>query len=73
MLKQMPLRLRSVAYALRGGFLVRPLVIAVVLGLCGAVLSSVEEAVAGGGGLGALDAVPLASGRRRSLRWSSAS
>ena len=45
MLKQLPLRLRSAAYALRGGFLVRPLVIAVVLGLCGAVLSSIEEAV----------------------------
>ena len=43
MLKQLPLRLRSVAYALRGGFLVRPLVIAIVLGLCGAVLSSIEE------------------------------
>jgi uncharacterized membrane protein len=36
--------LRSVAYALRGGFLVRPLVIALLLGLCGAVLSSVEQA-----------------------------
>jgi uncharacterized membrane protein len=46
-LKQLPLRLRSAAYALRGGFLVRPLVIAVVLGLCGAVLSSIEEAVPG--------------------------
>jgi uncharacterized membrane protein len=44
-LKKLPLRLRAAAYALRGGFLVRPLVIAVVLGLCGAVLSSVEEAV----------------------------
>jgi uncharacterized membrane protein len=44
-LKQLPLRLRSAAYALRGGFLIRPLVIAVVLGLCGAVLSSVEEAI----------------------------
>jgi uncharacterized membrane protein len=44
-LKKLPLRLRSAAYALRGGFLVRPLIIAVVLGLCGAVLSSVEEAV----------------------------
>jgi uncharacterized membrane protein len=42
-LKQLPLRLRSAAYALRGGFLVRPLVIAVALGLCGAVLSSMEE------------------------------
>jgi uncharacterized membrane protein len=44
-LKQLPLRLRSAAYALRGGFLIRPLLIAVVLGLCGAVLSSVEEAI----------------------------
>jgi uncharacterized membrane protein len=44
-LKQLPLRLRSAAYALRGGFLIRPLVIAVVLGVCGAVLSSIEEAV----------------------------
>jgi uncharacterized membrane protein len=43
-LKQLPLRLRSAAYALRGGFLVRPLLIAVALGLCGAVLSSMEEA-----------------------------
>src|ERR1019366_8851325 len=44
MFKRLPLRLRSAAYALRGGFLVRPLSIAIVLGLCGAVLSSVEEA-----------------------------
>jgi uncharacterized membrane protein len=43
-LKQLPLRLRSAAYALRGGFLIRPLLIAVALGLCGAVLSSLEEA-----------------------------
>jgi uncharacterized membrane protein len=42
--KQFPLRLRSAAYALRGGFLVRPLVIAVALGLVGAALSSMEEA-----------------------------
>ena len=34
---------RSSMYALRGGFLVRPLVIAVVLGSAGAVLSSIEE------------------------------
>lgn len=45
MLKQLPLRLRSAAYAMRGGFLIRPLAIAVVLGLCGAVLSTIEEAV----------------------------
>jgi hypothetical protein len=31
-------------YALRGGFLVRPLVIAVVLGAFGALVSSLEEA-----------------------------
>jgi uncharacterized membrane protein len=43
-LKQLPLRLRSIGYALRGGFLVRPLAIAVALGLIGAVLSSLEEA-----------------------------
>jgi len=43
-INRLPLRLRSAAYALRGGFLVRPLVIAVVFGLCGAVLSSLEEA-----------------------------
>ncbi|WP_428486380.1 DUF2254 domain-containing protein [Rhodopila sp.] len=45
MLKQLPLRLRSAGYSLRGGFLVRPLLIALLLGLCGAVLSSAEEAV----------------------------
>ncbi len=43
MLKQLPLRLRSIVYGLRGGFLIRPLVIAIILGLCGAVLSSIEE------------------------------
>ena len=36
---------RSFMYALRGGFLVRPLVIAVLLGAAGAVLSSLEEEV----------------------------
>jgi uncharacterized membrane protein len=41
---KLPLQLRSAGYALRGGFLVRPLIIAVVLGACGALLSSVEEA-----------------------------
>ncbi len=44
MFKLLPLRLRSAAFALRGGFLIRPLVIAVLLGFVGAVLSSVEEA-----------------------------
>lgn len=45
MLRQLPLRLRSAAYSLRGGFLVRPLAIALVLGVCGALLSSIEEAI----------------------------
>ena len=44
MFKFLPLRLRSAAYALRGGFLVRPLAIAIILGTCGAVASSLEEA-----------------------------
>ena len=44
MLKFLPLRFRSAAYALRGGFLVRPLVIALALGCLGAVASSIEEA-----------------------------
>lgn len=38
---------RDVLYNLRGGFLVRPLIIAVALGLTGALLSSVEEAFPG--------------------------
>jgi uncharacterized membrane protein len=37
--------LRTAMYALRGGFLVRPLLIAVALGALGAVLSSLEETV----------------------------
>ena len=41
--------LRSIRYALRGGFLVRPLVIAILLGAVGAVLSAVEEAIPGMG------------------------
>jgi uncharacterized membrane protein len=36
---------RSLTYALRGGFLVRPLVIALLLGATGAVLSSLEETI----------------------------
>ncbi len=35
--------LRHVLYSLRGGFLVRPMVIAITLGLAGTVLSSLEE------------------------------
>jgi uncharacterized membrane protein len=41
---RLALLLRSARYALRGGFLVRPLVIAVLLGMAGAILSSIEEA-----------------------------
>jgi len=37
--------LRTAMYALRGGFLVRPLLISIALGLLGAVLSSLEETV----------------------------
>jgi uncharacterized membrane protein len=39
MRRSLPLMLRSLMYALRGGFLVRPLVIALLLGAAGAVLS----------------------------------
>ena len=41
---RLPLILRHIAYTLRGGFLVRPLIIALVLGSAGAALSSSEEA-----------------------------
>ncbi len=43
MTKSLPVTFRSVMYALRGGFLVRPFVIAITLGTVGAVLSSLEE------------------------------
>jgi uncharacterized membrane protein len=41
--RSVPVLFRSVLYALRGGFLLRPFVIALVLGTVGAVLSSLEE------------------------------
>ena len=41
--KRLSLLLRSAIYALRGGFLIRPLVIALFLGCVGAVLSFAEE------------------------------
>jgi len=44
MFERLRVLFRSAMYALRGGFLIRPLVIAVVLGAAGAVLSSLEEA-----------------------------
>jgi uncharacterized membrane protein len=43
MTKRLPLVLRHAMYNLRGGFLVRPLTIAVILGCAGAFLSSLEE------------------------------
>jgi uncharacterized membrane protein len=43
MLERLPSLFRSALYALRGGFLVRP--IALVLGAAGAVLSSLEESI----------------------------
>jgi uncharacterized membrane protein len=43
MFERLPTLFRSALYALRGGFLIRPLAIALVLGTAGAVLSSLEE------------------------------
>jgi uncharacterized membrane protein len=43
MFERFPSLFRSALYALRGGFLIRPLAIALVLGAIGAVLSSLEE------------------------------
>ena len=48
--RRLPLLLRAIAYGLRGGFLIRPFVIAVVLGAAGAALSSLEEQVPALGG-----------------------
>jgi len=41
--QRLPVRFRAAMYALRGGFLVRPFLIALCLGLSGAVLSAMEE------------------------------
>jgi len=43
MFERLPVVFRSAMYALRGGFLIRPLAIALVFGAIGAVLSSLEE------------------------------
>ena len=43
MRKQLTTRARSALYALRGGFLLRPLAITVTLGVCGALVSDLEE------------------------------
>ena len=45
--RRLPILLRSAMYALRGGFLIRPLAIAILLGLIGAGLSATEEALPG--------------------------
>lgn len=47
MIKRIPLVVRHVMYTLRGGFLVRPLIITLLLGIAGAVLSDIEERVPG--------------------------
>jgi uncharacterized membrane protein len=44
-MERISLVFRSTMYALRGGFLIRPFLIAILLGVAGAVLSSLEEAV----------------------------
>jgi uncharacterized membrane protein len=41
--RRLPLLFRAITYGLRGGFLIRPLAIALVLGAVGGVLSSLEE------------------------------
>ena len=41
------LSFRHAMYSLRGGFLVRPLIIALALGCAGALLSALEEMVPG--------------------------
>jgi uncharacterized membrane protein len=43
--KTLPVLLRSASYAFRGGFLIRPFIIAVTLGVAGAVFSWLEEDV----------------------------
>jgi uncharacterized membrane protein len=45
--KRIPLVIRQIAYNLRGGFLVRPLIIALTIGCAGAALSFIEELVPG--------------------------
>jgi len=45
MFERLPVLFRSAMYALRGGFLIRPLAIALTLGIVGAGLSSLEESV----------------------------
>ncbi|WP_026606153.1 DUF2254 domain-containing protein [Methylocapsa acidiphila] len=43
MARSLPVLIRSAVYAFRGGFLIRPFIIALALGAAGAILSSLEE------------------------------
>src|SRR5579863_5484580 len=43
--RRLPLLFRAIAYGLRGGFLIRPFIIALALGAAGGVLSSLEEQI----------------------------
>jgi uncharacterized membrane protein len=43
--RRLPVLIRSAMYALRGGFLVRPFVITILLGVAGAILSATEETI----------------------------
>ena len=47
MTRRLPLTIKHIMFNLRGGFLVRPLCIALALGLCGGLLSWMEEAYPG--------------------------
>jgi hypothetical protein len=56
--KSLPALISSATYAFRGGFLIRPFIIALALGAAGAVFSWLEEDVPA---IGSLDPVPIAS------------
>ncbi len=60
MTKNPPAVLRSALYALRGGFLIRPFVIAFLIGTAGAVLSAIEERLSSDTGHRSMDAVSIA-------------
>ena len=64
--RRLPLLLRAIAYGLRGGFLIRPFVIALALGVAGGVLSSLEEQVPT---LGAWVPATPCFRRDRTRRW----
>ena len=68
MSKRLPLLFRHITYNLRGGFLVRPLIIALSLGCLGAVLSWIEETAHGFSHVGARAAFPIELRTRKSRR-----